>query len=221
MGRCEHGVLPVTDRAQGVDCSHYHPITDAGAVLASGISFVGLKATQGNTFVDPTFTANRAAVRSQPFDLVVHYHFASPGDPVAQADRFVDVIGELRGNERLCLDLEDDKTDKPAVDLAWADKFYSRLLGGACSDRRPLIYTSRRVWLQLKNPTWDLAAEIDLWAPRYGPDEPELPVPWKLHGWTFWQFSESANVPGVDGPCDASCFYSDVTALQAYATLTS
>ena len=212
------------DAARGIDVSHHNTEdvpADWDAVLASSISFVGIKVSQGNTFTDPTFSVNRAGVRARPFDFVTYYHFASAGDPVAQADRFVDLIGELRGNERLCLDLEDDKTGKPAVDLIWASKFYGRLLGGACSDRRPLIYTSRRVWLQLGNPTWDLASEIDLWAPRYGPDEPELPVPWKSYGWRFWQYSEDELVPGIDGPCDASRFDGDVAALQAYATLTS
>jgi lysozyme len=205
------------DRARGIDVSHYHPITDANAVIASGVRFVGIKATQGITFVDPKLSAHRMAVRQQPFDLVIYYHFAAPGDAVKQADHFLDVLGELRGNERVCLDLEDDKTGRPAVDLAWADTFYSKLLAGACTDRRPLIYTSRRVWLQLGNPAWDLASEIDLWAPRYGPDEPELPVPWKLYGWKFWQYSEEGVVPGIQGPCDLSVFSGDRAALQVYA----
>jgi lysozyme len=216
--------LSIVDRARGIDVSHYNadvqPV-DFGAVFDNGISFVGIKATQGNTFTDPKLAAHRAGVRSQPFAFAFFYHFCAPGDPVAQADRFVDTVGELRGNERLCVDLEDDRTGRPAVDLIWTSKFYGRLLGGVCSDRKPLIYTSRRVWLQLGNPTWDLASEIDLMAPRYGPDEPELPLPWKLikKPWSFWQNSEDALVPGVNGKCDSSFFNGDVAALQAYAAL--
>lgn len=210
--------------ARGVDVSHYQadvaPI-DFGAVLDSGVSFVGVKATQGAGYVDPKFGVHRIGVRSQPFTFVTYYHFAGPGDPVRQAERFMDVVGSLRPNERLCCDLEDDKIGKLAVDLAWVDTFYSTLLGGACSDRKPLIYTSRRVWLQMSNPAWDLAGEIDLWSPRYGPDEPELPLPWKTLGkpWSFWQFSEEELVPGIHGKCDASRFNGDVAALMAYAAL--
>lgn len=202
------------DRARGIDVNHFHPITDANAVIDSGISYVGIKATQGAVFTDPTLYANRAAVRSQPFALVFYYHFASNGDPVAQAERFMDTVGVLRSNERLCLDLEDAKTGKPTVDLAWAAKFFATLL----TDRRHMLYTSQRIWVQLGNPTtWGPAASLDLMVPRYGPDEPRVPAPWPA--WAFWQNSEDAIVPGVNGPCDASFFAGDVDALKAYAAL--
>lgn len=209
------------NRARGCDVNHYHPLVNASVMYDAGYSFVGMKATQGLTYVDPTFTSNRAAARSQPFDLLVHYHFCAPGDPIAQAEHFMDVVGSLRGNERLAFDLEDDKTGKPAVDIVWTTAFVTRLLGGVCTDRRLINYTSRRVWLQLGNPQWDLASETDLWLPRYGPDEPEIPSPWKALGrtWSFWQNSEDAVVPGVAGPCDASLFNGDVAALRAYVAL--
>lgn len=184
-------------------------------VVASGVSFFGAKCSQGNTWVDPTFLAHRDGARAQPFDLCVWYHFATPGNPVEQAQRFAQLVGPLRPNERLCLDLEDDKTGQPAVDLAWADNFYTELMGRVCSDRRPFIYTSARIWEQLGNPLWSLAAEIDLWAPRYSAREPRCPRPWKT--WTIWQNSDREIVPGVDGPCDGNVFAGDRAALKAFS----
>ena len=210
------------DRAKGIDVSHHNTqdvSADWDAVLGSGVSFVGIKTSQGNTFTDPMFGVNQIQVRARPFDFVTYYHFAAPGDPVAQAEHFTGLVGELQPNERVCLDLEDDKTGKPAVDLIWASTFYGSLMRGVCTDRKPLLYTSRRVWLQLGNPTWDMASDVDLWAPRYGPDAPELPLPWKPYGWKFWQFSEDGEVPGIHGKCDVSYFNGDVAALQAYAQL--
>ncbi len=180
--------MDTANLAHGIDVSHYNTQgspTDWDAVLNSGVSFVGIKTSQGNTYTDPMFRVNSIGVRVRPFSFVTYYHFAAPGDPVAQAERFMGLVGDLHNNERLCLDLEDDKTGKPSVDLVWASKFYGSLMRGVCSNRKPLLYTSRRIWLQLGNPTWDLASELDLWAPRYGPDQPELPLPWKPYGWRF------------------------------------
>lgn len=176
----------------------------------------GVKVSEGAGFVDPQFVNNRRGVRGTPFELVTYYHFMRPGSAVVQAHRLCDLVGELRANERLCADFEDDKNGKPAVDLKFIDAFFTELLKGVCTDLRPLIYTSRRVWLQLGNPFWDLASEIDLWAPRYGPDEPVPPMPWTDVGWKFWQYSEDENVSGVNGKCDASVFNGDLAALRAY-----
>ncbi len=210
----------INGRAHGVDVSHFQDVRSWSDVYDSGISFVGVKATQGNSFTDPKLSEHRAGARSMPFVLRFYYHFASPGDPIAQANRFMDTVGPLLPNERLCLDLEDDKTGKPAVDLRFADAFYTTLLGSACSDRRPWFYTSDRIWQQLGNPAWDLATELDLIAPRYGVIEPVVPGPWKSVGYTAWQYSESLVVPGVRGPCDASYFKGSDDDLKAYAALT-
>lgn len=208
------------DRARGIDVSHWHYLTDAGAAFDSGVSFVGVKATQGVTYVDPMFSTNRTALRGQPFALGFYYHFAQAGDPVTQAHHLLDVVGTLRPNERLCLDFEDDKTGKPTVDLTFLTGYYTELLKD--TSRRPLLYTSARIWAQIGDLDWALASQIDLILPRYGLIEPVVPKPWRALGksYSFWQYSEALVVPGIsDKQCDASFFNGDLDALKAYAAL--
>ena len=160
--------------------------------------------------------------------LAVYYHFGrivSPSSAAAQADHLVDVVGELRPNERLCLDFEAGSwgpllpTEIRRQGLKWIDDFFSRLLDGVCKSVRPLIYTSERIWSALGNPAWTLASEVDLWVPRYSSamDEPVLPYPWTV--WTLWQWSDgrvpASDVPGI-GACDTSAFCGDVAALEQY-----
>ncbi len=202
-------------RAFGVDVSHYHPITNFAAARAAGVSFVGIKATEGKSFKDPTFKDHRAGFRATPFKLGVFYHFARPGDPKDQANFLMDTVGPLLPMERLCLDFEDDKNGLPTVDLKFIDAFFTTLMGGVCSDRPAMIYTSKRVWSQIGNPQWSLATDVHLWAPRYGSNEPDLPTPWKA--WTFWQYSEAETVKGVPGLFDANYFNGDEAALDLYA----
>lgn len=210
-------------RATGIDISRWKPVKDWDAVYNSGVTFVGMKATEGRTWVDPTLKKNREEFRKRPFLLGIYYHFARSGNPQIQADRFMDAVGPLRDNERLCLDLEVSVTDRPEDTIHWLNTFYETLTGSVCSDRRPIIYTSKRIWKQIGNPTWDLASIIDLWAPRYNSRaEPEIPPPWAKVGWTIWQWTDGTNplhvTPGV-GKCDANYFRGGVDELAAYAKL--
>jgi lysozyme len=206
-------------RALGVDVSHYHPISDFGKAMSAGISFVGIKTTEGKSFKDPKFKEHRSGVRSLPFQLCIYYHFARPGDPEGQANFLMDTVGELLPNERLCMDFEDDANGMPTVDLKFIEAYYTKLMGGICADRPSLMYTSKRVWGQIGNPTWTLAPDVHLWVPRYDQEEPEIPAPWT--SWTFWQFSEAQSFDGIPGTFDANYFNGDEDALDAYAKLTS
>ena len=207
-------------RARGIDISHWKAVKDWDAVYDSGVSFVGVKATEGNTYLDPKLRTHRDELRRRPFKLGIFYHFARSGSAVKQAERLEDSVGSLRDNERLCLDLEVCPTQNPDQAVEWLDDFFETLLNGVCSNRRPLLYTSKRIWRQIGNPEWSFASEVDLWAPRYNPvEEPKLPLPWVAAGWTFWQWSDSEKIPGIDGGCDANYFRGDEAELSRYARL--
>lgn len=214
------------DHAFGVDVSHHVPVVDFSK-LADAVAFVGVKATEGPGFVDPKLRFHRSGVRQYPFALAIYYHFARSGDPRKQAQRLMDTIGPMRDNERLALDLEVSPAADVGARFAWMNDFFEELLGGVCSDRRPILYTSNRKWVELLGdpPLWDLASEVDLWLARYSHSEPVVPKPWANVGWKFWQFSdghdpEPRTVPGV-GTCDCNYFNGDLAALRAYARVTS
>lgn len=196
--------------ARGADCSHWHPIIDASA-LRQTVDFVGIKVSEGTANVDPTFSANLSLARAAGFDLVILYHLARPGDGAAQASRLLSLVGNLRDNERIAVDTE--RTSN--VGLPFLRAFFGELP----RDRSPILYTSAAVWAAMSNPAFPEAAGIDLWLPRYGNHEPLPPDPWFQigHGWTFWQTSEAADIPGIDGPCDSDVFRGTPDDLRAYA----
>lgn len=209
------------DRARGIDVNAYHPIKDFAALGSTGISFVGVKATEGNTITDRQLVHHRDGLRQLPLDLVIYYHFARSGDPVYQASRLLSVAGPLRSNERLCLDLE-VLPDDPGSVLGWVDAFYARIQRAAPSTRQ-LIYTSKRIWDSFGAPAWPRAArgDVALWAPRYNAsgNEPALPAPWA--SWTVWQWTDggdhgpSYEVDGV-GACDGNVWNGDRAAVRSW-----
>lgn len=173
----------MSTRAKGVDVSHWKPVKDWPALVASGVRFVGMKATEGNSYVDDTLRNHIRGFRTSLLPLGVYYHFPRPGSAKAQAERLVNTIGTLgmgplQANERLALDVEGSgPTENPKDAIGWIDEFAKTIF--ELTKRFPIIYTSKRVWRALGNPSWELAPQIDLWLARYNTKlEPELPTPW-------------------------------------------
>ena len=213
------------DRAKGIDVSRWDPVTDWAAVKAAGISFVGMKATEGNSITDPKLVAMQDGFRANDFTLGIYFHFARSGDPVKQANRLISSVGPLKPNERHALDFEVMLTPTPDGALPWVQRFIE-VLREAYPDRNPILYSSSRIWRMIGNPTW-LAGNTDLWVPRYSAimQEPIVPGPWAAKGYRFWQWTDGGQTgpiyscPGV-GHCDASYFNGDEPALIEYAKLT-
>lgn len=211
-------ILAAMDNAIGCDLSHYQGQSVDWEALAGAVSFVGVKASEGETNTDPMFSRNVVGARSQPFALAWFYHVARPGDARGQAKRLVDLCGQLRPNERLCLDTE--RTSAVGFDFLdeWFDQIYADV-----PDRQAFLYTSNGVWVGAQYPSaWDLAPNVALILPRYqSVHEPLVPEPWMAIGksWAIWQQSQTGHVPGIAGPVDLDTWNGPLRSLEAFASL--
>lgn len=213
-----------TTRVKGIDVSHHVPIKDFSAIPPY-VRFVGVKATEGNTYVDPKFLYHRNGLRAmaQPRDLLIYYHFARSGDASKQAQHLMDVVGQLNSNERLCLDLEGSLPAEHSEVLTWIEDFYVPILDSYPEMAKQFLYTSARIWKSFNNPDWSdfFVNKIALWAPRYNDQgwEPVMPKPWEKASWTIWQFSDGetppSTVPGV-GSCDTNLWNGDMNSLKEW-----
>jgi len=192
--------------ALGIDVSHWAVITDIKAVVAAGYSFVGVKATQGLSFIDPKFTYHRDLVRGEPGIVgSIFFHYPNKqNDPAHEASFFLDTIGPLRDNEWLALDVEEGKSGSDHPPIAWQEEFLAELPQDR--GRLPGIYTSTHDWNEIGNPPWPDATvgKVFLWLKRYASDYGPCPSPWSFP--TFWQKSQCTPVPGVSQPCDLDEF---------------
>ena len=93
-----------------VDLSHFDDVTDWNAVKSFGILGVINKATEGPGMVDRTYAIRCKPARDHGL-LYGSYHFLRPGDPIAQADHFLDVAlaVDQPDDVLLALDHEDKK----------------------------------------------------------------------------------------------------------------
>lgn len=108
-------------RRDGIDTSRWQNVIDWRAVAATGMTWTATKATEGTSWVDPTFARNRAGMRDAGFRHRGQYHWLSPA-PLAQraipalrrrharqqAEHFLRTIGGLQDGEFAMLDAEQE-----------------------------------------------------------------------------------------------------------------
>ncbi len=91
---------PPSAYAEGIDISHWQGTIDWAQVAGAGKRFAYMKASEGTSFVDPTYPTNRAQAKANGL-YVGAYHFAGPGpvpgDAEAEADHFVDTAQPQSG----------------------------------------------------------------------------------------------------------------------------
>ncbi|TQS01387.1 GH25 family lysozyme [Paenibacillus ottowii] len=188
--------------ARGIDVSRYQGNIDWKAVKADGISFAFIKASQGQRYVDPTFTTNAKGARAAGV-LLGAYHFVdatSVEAAKAEARHFAEVLEQVGGGKSLDLppvmDYENNpgnlsKTLISAVALAFLLEL-ERLTG-----RKPIIYTGNAF---AANFNASLSG-YPLWIARYSETRvPSDTVTWKR--WDIWQYSDSGKVAGIKGNVD-------------------
>lgn len=193
----------------GIDVSDYQGQVDWQAVAQSGVQFAFAKATEGTGFVCQTFPANWAGIRAAGL-VRGAYHFAQPdaNQPEAEADWFLSQVGTLLPGDLLALDLEAGSGDLTAWTLRWL----ARVAGQV--GFLPLVYSG----------AWFLEPHFDandatlsghgLWLAAYSAVLPSPPLNWPVVA--FWQYTDSATIPGVTGACDASFFNGDAIHLPLY-----
>ena len=195
---------------KGIDISHWQANLD---IASTGAQFVICKATQGTTFVDPSCDRHYQIAKRLGLKLGV-YHYASGGDPIAEADFFVRNIQGYIGEAILILDWEKTQNGRYHEHASWCLRFLNRVkeLTGV----KPLVYMSASV---IKVADWSkvVAGDYGLWVAGWPDNRDSWDIPdfrWDVKPWPFyalWQYTSSG------GRLDRDVFMGDVAAWDKYA----
>ena len=203
--------MPTTLR--GIDISNWQAGLNIDWI-ADKIDFCIMKATGGSCFVDAycdgwVQDCRRLGI---PWGF---YHFANDcgySDPVTEAMFFIDNCRNYFGEGIPILDWE---VDSAGAD--WVNAFVRTV-----HDQTgiwPWIYAN--AWritpdTEQNCGRWVAAYPSSLWQPDLYCELPEAP---EVNGlMCAWQFCSDCRIPGYDGNLDASIFYGDGRAWNAYAT---
>lgn len=173
------------------------------------------KATEGTGYVNPFCDEHYQSAKAAGKLLGV-YHYASGGNPEAEAEFFINNIQGYLHEAILVLDWESG--DNAAWgDSSWVARFCTHIV--ALTGINPMIYVQRSaanqcvglgdygIWLA-EYPDYSLRGWNDYVEPNYSGD-------YAMH-----QFTSSGAISGWGGPLDLSLFFGDENAWRAYAGAT-
>jgi lysozyme len=182
----------------GIDVSYWQGIIDWPLVRQAGIAFAYVRASQGNSYEDPNFTANVSGAQKANI-LVGSYHFFQYANSAQdQAKWFLSKIAPYQLDLPVALDIEDttmiNKAGAAASIKTWLD------LVEHGTGHKPIIYTNANSWdTYVGNPAW--APNYSLWVANWTAGaEPSKPKSW--NSWTFWQHSNQGQIQGINGNVD-------------------
>ncbi|KAJ7665935.1 glycoside hydrolase family 25 protein [Mycena polygramma] len=211
----------ITKRAQpqGIDVSHFQATVDWATVKANGVSFAYIKATEGTTFQDPSFSSKYSGATTAGL-IRGAYHFAHPDSSTgaAQANYFLAHGGGWSADGITlpgALDIEYNPSGaecyglSAAAMVSWISDFSSTY--HAATSRYPVIYSTTDWWTTCTGNSAAFAANNPLWIAHYSSTIGTLPAGWSFA--TFWQYADSGPNPG-----DQDLFNGDAAGLGRMAT---
>lgn len=193
------------DYALGVDVSHHNDDVDWLKVRKARYSFAFLKASEGVTYTDPTFSRNRDRAAAAGLYVGAYHFYRTTSGAAEQANHFCDVVSAMRHGELPpVLDIEDESQwrklssdEAMALVTTWLATVRSRL-GVA-----PLVYASPSFIDDILANAPKLT-DFGLWLANYNVATPTVPAPWSR--WVFWQYTEHGRVDGISTDADLNRF---------------
>jgi lysozyme len=200
---------PTSYAVHGTDVSKYQRDVNWDTARAAGISFAFIKATEGGDRVDSHFEKHWGAAKAANVPRAAYHFYYFCRTAEDQAQWFIDNVPKERGALPPVLDMEwnpDSPTCKKRPDpsvvrsemktfLQIVERHYGK---------RPIIYTSIDFFEDnglsgFKGYPFWLRSVAGHPSSRYG-----------SHPWTFWQYTGTGIVPGIDGNADINVFNGSV-----------
>lgn len=202
----------------GPDVSSHQGYVDWAAVRGAGCSFGFVKASGGCWYANPTFMSGWQGMAAAGLQRgAYHFAFESSGQPlpgpgpVVEADYFLSKVmpyGLARG-DMLVLDIEQGAGALGAWALAWCRRVEE------VAGFPPLIYTARGFAEAHGFAAVPELARYGLWLADWSATSMPAPcAPWTQTA--FWQFTDTASVPGISTPVDGNRFNGSVMQLPAW-----
>jgi len=208
----------------GIDVSYWDAGIDWPKVRAAGQRFVFVKATEADTYQDPTFDDNWFGAKKAGLLRGAYHFFRCNVDAKKQADNFINYFNSFNDAGELppVLDLETHDNVKKEKIIPAVKTYLDRV--EAALGKKAILY-SGYFFLQdyLSEagggpPMW--TKDYPLWIAQYPNQyvtgmEPSLPRGW--FKWTFWQYSEKGVVNGINADVDLNLYNGTLEELYKFA----
>lgn len=196
-------------RIDGIDVSHWEGAINFEEVKRAGIRLVYIKASEGETYIDPEFERNyREAERAELKIGFYHYLTArTVEEGREQARHFADVIKNKRYQGCPVMDFESfgnlSTEEINLISVAFLQELQE------LTRKRVAVYSDAS---NAANVFGARLAVYPLWIAQYGVSKPDMNNPWKT--WSGWQYTDNGRVSGISGSVDRDYFTEDMLASR-------
>ena len=197
--------LPARYEIHGIDVSRYQQRIAWEAVKKMKVGnvklgFAFIKATEGNTRLDPFFKRNWQKSKEAGVVRGAYHFFLVHKDGKVQAENFIKHVQLERGDLPPVLDVE-VTFGKPSAHIRKEVKKWLEVME-AHYTVKPIIYTNADFYKRHLQGHFD---DYPLWVAHYlQPHQPRI-----SRDWSFWQHSEKGKVNGITSRVDFNVFNGD------------
>ena len=181
--------------AKGVDISSYQHDVDMEKLKEQGIQFVYIKATEGSKHEDEQFAKNWSNANTANLLAGAYHFFSFESDGRAQADNYIETVGDLKNHLIPAVDVEiygEFKESLPEKDKVVREL---KILMAVLEDEyktKPMIYAQKDVYDQYLK---DDFGDYPLWARNV-----YFPVYLEFNNdWMIWQYKDQGELEGYEG----------------------
>ncbi|MCM1319271.1 MAG: hypothetical protein NC217_02685 [Muribaculaceae bacterium] len=192
---------------KGIDLSAHNGEVDFDKVAADGISFVWLKASEGETIHNADFAANYDEANEAGLALGAYHFFRFDCDGVKQGVNLCDALDGRIPPLGVAIDVELEHNAKGVSDKEIISRLESMVDYLNLRGLPITFYTNKEGYERfIKNDF----ADYPLWICSFRDYEPfESDTPW-----VFWQYSHAGSVQGIKGKVDMNVFNGSRSAFR-------
>ncbi len=196
---------------RGLDLSAHNGEVDFGKVAATGIRFVWLKASEGETLRDAAYRANSAAAAEAGLLVGAYHFFRFDCDGVMQAMNLCSALNDSVPPLGIAIDVELENNASGVDDKTIVTNLESMVDYLGIKGIPVTFYTNKEGYSRfIKNNFGDYPLWICSFTDRK-PFDDDTP-------WNFWQYSHNGRVNGIYGHVDENVFNGTLAELRTYTS---
>lgn len=199
-----------TDKVFGFDVSQYQGTINWSEIKkiedTFQLHFVFVRATAGKDKVDNTFKENWKQAKKHQFIRGAYHYYRPNENSIVQAENFINTVTLEPGDFPPVLDIEQlpkkQSLDSLKVGLKrWLDKVEKHY------KVKPIIYSGESYYKDFLKKEF---SEYPFWIANYNfwRNQPDS-------HWLLWQFTEKAQITGINGTVDVNVFNGDLIYLRS------
>ena len=196
-------------KAVGIDVSEYQ-----GKISWSYVDtienqyplhFVFIRATAGNDAVDRRFKRNWEGAKKNKMIRGAYHYYRPNENSLEQAELFIKTVRLQKGDLPPVLDIEKLPKNQSMTNLKKGLRRWLQAIENHYKVK-PIIYTGEKYYDDFLKEEF---SDYLFWIANYNFYQEEI-----QDDWLFWQFTERAAVPGIEGNVDVNIYNGDLQQLQ-------